>query len=650
MMLLKFPTCVDAHIYTIGTLLDPQTGEPHHDQSMACQIISNGFPEEARPLCELDGMVGAHDVGGLLIKSAVKNGAVCVRASNPFYDASLNPSHSWMTINKVTLTGDQSGHIRQENLYSSSYVINTRMWERHAPDLISLIQSLRFPEPASLVEGQSGCKVVETIKLEPQRAEDKDLKDLPQGVGLIMGALASGFPGQFGRESFATVDEFLCALQHTLRLLPAALRHTVSFAYGFASRQPVCALQYFEDREIKAGAFSKPVAAVPDGAGPDNACQHVRGLLAERLKNAYAPTLPLNELEEFEDNDELFEEEGLFDELTGLARETCASLGQILNEIGIHVRADESALLPGTGINDPALLSFDQLLKGEDTTPHISGLYTLFSDFDSAPDVYERLLTSISAHFKPEISALSSCLGAAIRDEAFDIESADFLDNLEDLLCLSGRLPTSEPFLEYRSRIIEGAADALRQYMSNTPYLAPRQLVALAEYEQVSDMVACILETGDWAFTQRLNISFTIFALSGEGYIQDAAALARRLLPPSVISHQWIHALINSRALAESFETLIQHPDDLPPEQVITIISAMTDHLARTGRKDTVIEHVTRLSKTLPYRQEINFSSEEIQIPMEDSMLLRLRMMTILSDAAERFHASAQHARLILSR
>ncbi len=163
-------------------------------------------------------------------------------------------------------------------------------------------------------------------------------------------------------------------------------------------------------------------------------------------------------------------------------------------------------------------------------------------------------------------------------------------------------------------------------------------------------MVACILETGDWSFTQRLNISFTIFALSGEGYIQDAAALARRLLPPSVISHQWIHALINSRALAESFEAIIQYPDLLPSEQVITILKAMTEHLARTGRKETVIEHVTRLGKTLPHREEINFSSPDIEQPLEESLLLRLRMMTILSDAAERFHASAQHARLILSR
>ncbi len=649
MMLLKFPTCVDSHIYSIGTLLDPTTGEPHQDQSMACQKISNGFPDEARALCELDGMVGAHDVSGLLNKEAATDGAICVRASNPFYDTSVNPSHAWMTINKVMLTGDQSGVVGQENLFASSYVINTRLWERHAPDLIGTIRSLDFEQPGIIGNPDQNYKFVDKTRIEPLKADDVTLEDLPQGVGLIMGALASGYPGQFGRESFATIDDFLHALQNTMKLLPAALRHTVSFAYGFANRQPICALQYFEDREIQSGAFNKPIAAMPIGAEQGMTCQEVRGLLAERLKNAYAPTIPMNELEEFVDDDDLFEEEGLFDELTGLARETCASLGQILNEIGVHVRADESALICGAATN-PAILAYDQLLKGEDTTPHISGLYTLFSDFDSAPHIYENLLRDISKNFKTEITPLSKYLGAAIRDEKFDVENPEFLNQIEDLLVLSGRLPIAEPFLEYRSRIIEGAADALRQYMANTPYLTPAALVTLSEYEQVSDMVACILETGDWSFTQRLNISFTIFALSGEGYIQDAAALARRLLPPSVISHQWIHALINSRALAESFEAIIQYPDLLPSEQVITILKAMTEHLARTGRKETVIEHVTRLGKTLPHREEINFSSPDIEQPLEESMLLRLRMMTILSDAAERFHASAQHARLILSR
>ena len=76
----------------------------------------------------------------------------------------------------------------------------------------------------------------------------------------------------------------------------------------------------------------------------------------------------------------------------------------------------------------------------------------------------------------------------------------------------------------------------------------------------------------------------------------------------------------------------------------------MTDHLARTGRKEIVIEHVSRLGKTMPDVREVDFSSSQHHLPMEESMLLRLRMMTILSDAAERFHASAQHARLILSR
>ena len=650
MMLLKFPTCVDAHLYSIGTRLDPNTGEPHQNEVMACQKISNGFPEDARALCELDGMVGAHDVSGLLTREAAEKGAVCVRASNPFYDASINPSHCWMAINQVQLTGNLDVPVRQENLFSSSFVINTRLWERHAPDLVAGLQYLPFEGPETVIEGQAGCRVIEKIRIEPDSTPELSLEELPQGVGLIMGALASGFPGQFGRESFTSIDEFLFALQHTLRLLPAALRHTVSFAYGFAHRQPICALQYFDDREIVTGAFSKPMAAAPIGAEPEMTAQAVRGLLAERLKNAYAPTMHLNELEEFEDDDELFEEEGLFDELTGLARETCASLGQILNEIGIQVRADESAMREGMVTENAALIAFDCLLKGEDRTPHIAGLYNLFSDFDSAPTMYQQLLADIDTHFIDQILPLSKELGTAIRDETFDVEHEGFLDRIEDLLCLSGRLPVSEPFLEYRSRIIEGAADALRQYMANTPYLTPMQLVALSEYEQVSDMVACILETGDWAFTQRLNISFTIFALSGDGYVQDAAALARRLLPPSVISHQWIHALINSRALAEAFEALIQYPDLLPGEQVITILKAMTEHLARTGRKETVVEHVTRLSKTLPHSQEINFSSSDIQMPLEAGTLLRLQMMTILSDAAERFHASAQHARLILSR
>ncbi len=522
--------------------------------------------------------------------------------------------------------------------------------ELHAPHLIGTLKSLQFEQPEHYQAGGQNCSVVSQTKLEPATSEDLQLQDLPKGVGLIMGALASGYPGQFGRESFASIEEFLQSIQYSLKLLPAALRHTVSFAYGFAHRQPVCALQYFADREIASGAFKKPIGAVPTGTDANMSSQDVRGLLAERLKNAYAPCMPLNEYEEFEDDDDLFEEEGLFDELTGLARETSASLGQILNEVGVYVRADESALNPTSTSTNPALLAYDQLLKGEDTTPHISGLYTLFSDFDSAPHMYEQLLVDIEAEFKPEIAALSTYLGAAIRDEKFAVEDENFLNQMEDLLCLAGRLPIAEPFLEYRSRIIEGAADGLRQYITHAPYLTPNQLVTLSEYEQVADMVACILETGDWTFTQRVNISFTIFALSGEGYIQDAAALARRLLPPSVISHQWIHALINSRALAESFETLILHPDLLQSHEVITILRAMTDHLARTGRKETVIEQVTRLSNSVPTQKEINFSGETMQDPLEESTLLRLQMMTILSDAAERFHASAQHARLILSR
>lgn len=649
-MLLKFPTSVDAHIFTIGTLLDQTTNDPHKEQTMACQKVSNGFPQDARPLCELDGMVGAHDVGGLLTSQAAIEGALCVRATNPFYDPSANPNNCWMTINKVNLIGDLTGPIRQENLFASSFVINTRLWERHAPDLISTLKTVPFEQPSHLVEGQSGCTVINSVKLEPVKSEDIELKDLPRGVGLIMGALASGYPGQFGTESFATTDDFLTALQWSFKLIPAALRHTISFAYGFAHRQPICALQYFEDRDLGTGAFMKPVAATPYAAHGNMSCQEVRGLLAERLKNAYAPMLRLNDMDEFEDDDDLFQEEGLFDELTGLARETSASLGQILNEIGINVRADSSCLLPEAETTNPALLAYDTLLKGEDTTDQISGLYTLFSDFDSAPHIYQQLLNNIETHFNPAINHLSKILGSAIRDEKFDINEPNFLDQIEDLLCLATRLPIAEPFLEYRSRIIEGAADGLRQYIASMPFLTPAQLVNLSEYEQVSDMVACILETGDWSFTQRLNVSFTIFALSGEGYIQDAAALARRLLPPSVVSHQWIHALINSRALAESFETLILNPDLLPGDRVISILKDMTDHLARTGRKEIVIEYVTRLSQTLPQQEEVDFSSDLSKIPMQEDMLLRLRMMTILSDAAERFHASAQHARLILSR
>ena len=649
-MLLKFPTSVDAHIHAIGTLLDQTTQNPHHEQTMACQKVSNGFPEEARPLCELDGVVGAHDIAGLLTKQAITEGAICVRATNPFYDPSANPNHCWMVVNQVKLVGDLSGPVKQENLFASNFVINGRLWERHAPDLIPTLNTAPFEQPDILIEGKTGCKIVNPVKLEPSPVEDLTLTDLPQGVGLILGALASGYPGQFGTESFANVDEFLAALQFTLKLLPAALRHTVSFAYGFAHRQPICALQYFEDRQLNSGAFMKPIAAIPHGAEGSMKGQQIRGLFAERLKNAYAPALHLNELDEFEDDDELFEEEGLFDELTGLARETSASLGQILNEVGLHIRADESFLSPDSQTQNAALLAFDQLLRGQDTTPLVSGLYTLFSDFDSAPHIYEQLIEAINTHFKPQIGQLAKSLGASIRDEPFNIEDPEFLIQIEDLLCLASRLPIAEPFLEYRSRIIEGAADGLRQYMSNQPFLTPKQLITLSEYEQVSDMVACILETGDWAFTQRLNISFTIFALSGEGYIQDAASLARRLLPPSVVSHQWIHALINSRALVEGFETLILHPDYLPADQVITILQSMTDHLARTGRKDVVIEQVTRLSQTLPNQEAVNFSSSEIEMPIEEGMMLRLRMMTILSDAAERFHASAQHARLILSR
>lgn len=190
----------------------------------------------------------------------------------------------------------------------------------------------------------------------------------------------------------------------------------------------------------------------------------------------------------------------------------------------------------------------------------------------------------------------------------------------------------------------------MRQYIGSRVYLTPEELVNLSEYEQLSDMVACILETGDWSFTQALNISFTIFALSGDGYIQDAAALARRLLPPSVVSHQWVHALINSRALAEAFEAIILSPDLMHGDQVLTILQNMTEHLARTGRKEVVLDHVTRLSMSLPSQEEVDLTSENQQKPLEEGLLLRLRMMTILSDSAERFHASAQHARLILSR
>ncbi len=649
-MLLQFPSTVDAHIFSIGTLLDQKTNCPHPEQTMACQIVSNGFPEEARPLCELDGMVGAHDVGGLLTSEASETGALCIRATRPFYDPSANSSNCWMAVSQVRIVGETSNEIKQENLFSSSFVINARLWERHAPQLIADLANTPFKTEKYLNPGQNGCSVINPEKLKPGHETEMKLKELPLGVGLILGALASGYPGQFGTESFKTTEEFLTSLSHSLKLIPAALRHTISFSYGFQHRQPICALQYFNDRVIAESAFSKPVAALPKGATLESTCQHVRGLLAERLKNAYAPQIDLNEYDEFEDNDDLFEEEGLFDELTGLARETSASLGQVLNEIGINIRAEASSLKKGASPEQPHLLAYDTILKGEDTTDHISGLYTLFSDFDSAPHVYQKLLHNIDQLFKPEISKLSLALGCAIRDETFNIEDPEILNQIEDLLCLAGRLPISEPFLEYRSRIIEGAADGLRQYVSNHPYMTPEQLVCLSEYEQVSDMVACILETGDWAFTQKLNVSFTIFALSGDGYIQDAAALARRLLPPSVVSQQWIHALINSRALAESFEAIILNPDLLPAEQVISILQSMTDHLARTGRKEIVLEHVTRLSNTLPNQQQFDLAGDMAQEPMQDHLLLRLRMMTILSDAAERFHASAQHARLVLSR
>lgn len=649
-MLLQFPTSVDAHLYSIGTLLCGESGRPHPDETMACQAVSNGFPEDARPLCELDGLVGAHDVAGLLTENAVHQGALCVRATRPFYDPSSNPTHCWMTISQVKIIGENEGRLAQENLFASSFVINTRLWERHAPDLIPTLNKAEFQQPANANESNPSCAIIAKTKLEPITSNDLELKDLPYGVGLILGALASGYPGQFGRESFVNVDEFLAALSYTMKLLPAALRHTISFAYGFAQRQPICALQYFDDREIIANAFGKPIAATPQGAQPNDLCQHIRGMLAERLKNSYAPEMNLNDYDEFEDDDDLFEEDGLFEELTGLARETSASLGQVLNEIGIQVRADQSALNPGISVIPDRINAFDCLLKGEDSGHHVTGLYTLFSDFDSAPHIYQQLLDEITFYFQPAITALAVNLGAAIRDEDFPIDAPCFLGQIEDLLCLAGRLPIAEPFLEYRSRIIEGAADALRQYVSARPFLSPKELIDLSEYEQVSDMVACILEMGDWSFTQRLNISFTIFALSGEGYIQDAAALARRLLPPSVVAHQWIHALINSRALAESFEAIINTPERLPGDQVITILQAMTDHLARTGRKDIVVEHVTRLGLSLPNQEVVNLTETACRQPLEEGLLLRLRMMTILSDAAERFHASAQHARLILSR
>ena len=90
------------------------------------------------------------------------------------------------------------------------------------------------------------------------------LEDLPRGVGLLLGALASGYPGHFGTESFANVEEFLTALSHTYKLIPAALRHTISFSYGFQHCQPICGLQYFPDRVIHDGAFMKPLAAMPE--------------------------------------------------------------------------------------------------------------------------------------------------------------------------------------------------------------------------------------------------------------------------------------------------------------------------------------------------------------------------------------------------
>lgn len=649
-MLLQFPSSVDAHVYSIGTLLDEQTGRPHKDQSMACQKYSIGFPEEARPLCELDGMVGAHDVGGLLTKKAQSEGALCVRATRPFFDPSSNPSHCWMAISRVQLVGTETDEISQENLFSSSVIINARLWERHAADLILNLNNIPFIEPDYFYEGSNNNNAINRLALEPGNSPHIELKDLPLGVGLILGALASGYPGYFGTESFKTVDEFLLALSHTFKLLPAALRHTISFSYGFEHSQPICALQYFPERIIKEGAFMKPVAAMPNGATPHCTTQHVRGLLAERLKNYYAPHMQLNELDEFEDNDDLFEEEGLYEELTGLARETSAALGQVLNEIGIQLRINASSVKEGVELTDKRLIAYESLLKGEDTTPLVTDLYTLFSDFDSAPDIYSELMAQIDTNFKPEIYALSTCLGAAIRDEKFAIEQEDILTQLEDLLCLACRLPVAEPFLEYRTRIIEGVADGLRQYVGNRVYLTPSELVTLSEYEQLSDMVACILETGDWSFTQALNISFTIFALSGDGYIQDAAALARRLLPPSVVSHQWVHALINSRALAEAFEAIIMSPDLLHADQVLTILNAMTEHLARTGRKEIVLDHVTRLSMSLPSQEEVDLTSDNSQKPLDEGLMLRLRMMTILSDSAERFHASAQHARLILSR
>ena len=111
-MLLQFPTSVDAHVFSIGTLLDQETQNPHPDQTMACQKVSNGFPEDARPLCELDGMVGAHDVGALLSSSAKENGGLCVRATRPFYEPNANPNHCWIAASKVKIVGDTTNKIK----------------------------------------------------------------------------------------------------------------------------------------------------------------------------------------------------------------------------------------------------------------------------------------------------------------------------------------------------------------------------------------------------------------------------------------------------------------------------------------------------------------------------------------------------------
>ena len=650
-MLIKFPNTIDAHIFSIGTLLNPKTQMPDRNEPMVCQRCSINFPEDSRSLCELDGVVGAHNVIGLLSEDRFQAGAMVVRATHPFYDPSANPHQCWLTISQIKLIGNEkTAQIDRENLFASSLIVNSMQWARHAPNFIPSLPMVEFTAPDYTDTPLMKRQIIKPQKIELEQRPPIELADLPFGVGLLLGALSSGYPGHFGLESFSSIDEFLTAVSYTIAILPAPLRHTVSFAYGFERSQPICALQYFTNREVPKSAIAAPIAAMPVGSHLEMSLPDVRSLLAERLKTTYNPSIDYEDTAEFDDDDDIFEDDNLFHELTGLARETTAALGQILNEIGIHIRPASSQFIATDNMSDQSLIGFDALLSGQDCIQLIPELYSLFSEIDGAPESVNKLIDRINQYFPQSSVDLATTLVASIRDEPFATRDSKFLLLLNDLLTFSQSLPNAEPFLEYRTRIIEGAADGLRQYITQTKYLTPEQLVKLSEFEQISDLVACILETGDWVFTQSLNISFTIFALAGDGYPQDAANLAKRLLPPSVVAHQWIHALLNSRALVEAFEALISTPDSLPLEKTLFIIQAMTDLLARTGRKDVVLEHITRLSMNMLSQQNVDFTKIGNSAPLDEDHIIRLRIMTLLSDNAERFYASSQHARLVLSR